>query len=258
MDTVTSADGTTIAFDRAGNGPPVILINAGPTNRTVNAPLVDLLSTRLTVLNYDRRGRGDSGDTLPYAVDRGYEDLAAVIDAAGGSAHLFGNSGGGILALEAAARGLPVTGIAVWEPPYILDGARPPVPRDYRHPLANPPATGRRGDMVELFLTQAAGIPAEFVAAIRQSPFWPAQEAVAHALVYDAEIVGDFSLPTARLAAVKAPTLVVDGAQTPWLRASADAVAQALSDAQRQTLKGQPHNVDPAALAPVLAEFFAA
>ena len=106
MDTVTSADGTTIAFDRAGNGPPVILINAGPTNRTVNAPLVDLLSTRLTVLNYDRRGRGDSGDTPPYAVDREYEDLAAVIDAAGGSASLFGNSGGGILALEAAARGL--------------------------------------------------------------------------------------------------------------------------------------------------------
>jgi pimeloyl-ACP methyl ester carboxylesterase len=258
MDTVTSADGTTIAFDRAGNGPPVILINAGPTNRTVNAPLVDLLSTRLTVLNYDRRGRGDSGDTPPYAVDREYEDLAAVIDAAGGSASLFGNSGGGILALEAAARGLPITGTAVWEPPYILDGARPPVPHDYRQRLTKLLAAGRRGDMVELFLTQAAGIPAEFVAAIRQSPFWPAQEAVAHALVYDAEIVGDFSLPTARLAAVKAPTLVVDGAQTPWLRASADAVAQALPDAQRRTLQGQPHNVDPAALAPVLAEFFAA
>jgi pimeloyl-ACP methyl ester carboxylesterase len=258
MDTVTSADGTTIAYDRAGNGPPVILINAGPTDRTVNAPLVDLLANRLTVLNYDRRGRGDSGDSSPYAVDREYEDLMAVIGAAGGSAHLYGNSGGGILALEAAARGLPVTGIAVWEPPYILDGARPPAPRDYRQQLADLLAAGRRGDMVELFLTQAAGIPAEFVAAIRQSPFWPSQEAVAHALVYDAEIVGDFSLPTARLAAVKAPTLVVDGGQTPWLAAAADAAAKALPDARRRTLQGQPHNVDPAALAPLLAEFFAA
>jgi pimeloyl-ACP methyl ester carboxylesterase len=258
VDTVVSQDGTIIAFDRAGNGPPVVLINAGPTDRTVNAPLVDLLAPRFTVLNYDRRGRGDSGDTAPYAVDREYEDLEAVIGAAGGSAHLFGNSGGGILALEAAARGLPVISIAVWEPPYILDGSRPPVPGDYRRQLADLLAAGRRGDMVELFLTQAAGIPATFVASIRQSPFWPSQEAVAHALVYDAEIVGDFSLPTARLATVKAPTLVVDGGQTPWLTTGADAVADALPDARRRTVAGQPHNVDPAALAPVLAEYFAA
>jgi pimeloyl-ACP methyl ester carboxylesterase len=258
VDTVVSPDGTTIAYDRAGNGPPVILINAGPTDRTVNAPLINLLAPRLTVLNYDRRGRGDSGDTAPYAVDREYEDLEAIIDAAGGSAHLFGNSGGAILALEAAARGLPITSIVAWEPPYILDGTRPPVPSDYKQQLAKLLAAGRRGDMVELFLTQAAGIPAQFVASIRQSPFWSAQEAVAHALVYDAEIVGDFSLPTARLATVKAPTLVVDGAQTPWLRTSADAVADALPDARRRTLDGQPHNVDPAVLAPVLIEFFAA
>jgi pimeloyl-ACP methyl ester carboxylesterase len=258
MDTVTSTDGTTIAYDRAGNGPPVILIDAGPTDRTVNAPLVDLLAPRLTVLNYDRRGRGDSGDTSPYAVDREYEDLMAVIGAAGGSAYLYGNSGGGILALEAAARGLPVTGIAVWEPPYILDGARPPAPRDYRQQLADLLAAGRRGDMVELFLTKAAGIPPEFVATIRQSPFWASQEAVAHALVYDAEIVGDFSVPTARLAAVETPTLVVDGGQTSWLTAAADTVAEVLPDARRRTLQGQPHNVDPVALAPLLAEFFAA
>jgi pimeloyl-ACP methyl ester carboxylesterase len=158
-----------------------------------------------TVLDYDRRGRGDSGDTAPYAVDREYEDLEAVIDAAGGSASLFGNSGGGILALDAAARGLAVTRIAVWEPPYIIDGSRPPVPADYRRQLGDLLAAGRRGDMVELFLTQAAGIPATFVASICQSPFWASQEAVAHALVYDADIVGDFSLPAARLATVKAP-----------------------------------------------------
>jgi pimeloyl-ACP methyl ester carboxylesterase len=165
------------------------------------------------VLNYDRRGRGDSGDTAPYAVDREYEDLEAVIDAAGGSASLFGNSGGGILALEAAARGLAVTRIAVWEPPYIIDGSRPPVSADYRRQLGDLLAAGRRGDMVELFLTQAAGIPATFVAAIRQSPFWASQEAAAHTLVYDADIVGDFSLPAARLAAVKAPPWSSTGAR---------------------------------------------
>jgi len=258
VETVVSQDGTSIAFDRAGDGPPIILVNAGPTDRNVNAALAGLLAARFTVLNYDRRGRGDSGDTALYAVDREYEDLDVVIDAAGGSASVFGNSGGGILALEAAARGLAITKLAVWEPPYILDGTRPPAPKDYQQQLSDLLAAGRRGDMVELFLTKAAGIPAELVASIRQSPFWPLQEAVAHALVYDADIVGDFSVPTARVATIKVPTLVVDGGQTPWLSTSANAVAGALPDAQRRTLEGQPHNVDAAALAPVLAGFFAA
>jgi pimeloyl-ACP methyl ester carboxylesterase len=257
VDTVTSADGTTIALDRAGDGPPVILINAGPTDRTVNAPLVDLLAPGFTVLNYDRRGRGRSGDTPPYAVDREYEDLAAVIDAAGGSASLFGNSGGGILALEAAARGLPITKLVVWEPPYGI-GSRPPVPQGYRERLARLLAAGRRGDMVELFLTQAVGMPAEVVAPMRQAPFWPSMEAVAHALIYDAMIVEDFSLPPGRVAGIKVPTLVLDGGQTPSLSIAAQAVADAVPNARRHTLEGQPHNVDAAALAPALAEFFAA
>ena len=148
MDTVVSQDGTAIAFDRAGDGPPVILVNAGPTDRTANAPLAGLLAPHFTVLNYDRRGRGDSGDTAPYAVDREYEDLEAIIDEAGGSADVFGSSGGGILALEAAARGLAIAKLAVWEPPYILDGTRPPVPADYRQQLDELQAAGRRGDMV--------------------------------------------------------------------------------------------------------------
>jgi pimeloyl-ACP methyl ester carboxylesterase len=256
VDTVASQDGTTIAFDRAGDGPPLILVNAGPTDRNVNAALAGLLAAQFTVLNYDRRGRGDSGDTAPYAVDREYEDLDAVIDAGGGSACVFGNSGGGILALEAAARGLAITKLAVWEPPYVLDGTRPPAPKDYRQQLRGLLAAGRRGDMVELFMTQAVGLPAEFVAPLRASPFFPSMEAVAHALVYDAMVVGDFSLPTGRLATVKAPTLVVDGGQTPWLTTAADAVASALPDAQRRSLQGQPHNVDAAAIAPVLADFF--
>jgi pimeloyl-ACP methyl ester carboxylesterase len=256
MDTVTSADGTTITYDRAGDGPPVILINAGPTDRTVNAPLVGLLASHFTVVNYDRRGRGQSGDTAPYAVDREYEDLAAIIGAAGGSASLFGNSGGGVLALEAAARDLPITKLAVWELPIAIDGSRPPLPPDYREQLASLLAAGRRGDMVELFLTQAVGMPAEVVAGMRQAPFWPSMEAVAHALIYDAMIVEDFSQPTGRVASVKVPTLVLDGGQTPWLSAAAQAVADAVPDARRHTLEGQPHNVEAAALAPALAAFF--
>ncbi len=256
MNTVVSHDGTTIAFDRAGDGPAVIFLGAGPTDRNANAQLAGLLAPQFTVLNYDRRGRGDSGDAAPYAVDREYEDLEAVIDEAGGSAYVFGTSGGGILALEAAARGLAITKLAVWEPPYIVDDSRPPVPKDYKEQLTELLAAGRRGDMIELFLTQVVGLPAEFVAPMRQSPFWPSMEAVAHALIYDAIIVGDFSLPIGRVATVKVPTVVIDGGQTPWLSNAAEAVATALPDAQRRTLEGQPHNVDAAAIAPALADFF--
>ena len=256
MSTVVSHDGTVIAFDRSGNGPPLVIVGAGPTDRRAHQPLAALLASRFTVLNYDRRGRGDSGDTAPYTVDREYEDLAAVIGEAGGSAGVFGDSGGGILALEAAARGLPITRLAVWEPPYVIDGSRPPVPQDYREQLAALLAVGRRGDMVELFLTQAVGMPAGAVAPMRRSPFWPSMESVAHALVYDAMIVGDFSLPAGRVAGVTAPTLVLDGGQTPWLSAAARAVGDAVPGARRHTLEGQPHNVDAAALAPALVEFF--
>jgi pimeloyl-ACP methyl ester carboxylesterase len=254
--TVVSHDRTTIAFDRTGDGPPVVLVGAGPTDRRAHQPLAALLAPRFTVVNYDRRGRGDSGDTAPYTVDREYEDLAAVIGEAGGSAQVFGDSGGGILALEAAARGLPITRLAVWEPPYVIDGSRPPVPKDYRERLGRLSAAGRRGEMVELFLTQAVGMPAEVVAPMRQSPFWPSMEAVAPALVYDAMIVGDFSLPAGRVTTVKVPTLVLDGGQTPWLSTATQAVADAVPNARRQTLEGQPHNVDAAVLAPALTEFF--
>jgi pimeloyl-ACP methyl ester carboxylesterase len=256
LPTVVSHDSTTIAFDRSGDGPPVVIVGAGPTDRRAHQPLAALLASRFTVFNYDRRGRGDSGDTAPYAVDREYEDLAAVIGEAGGTACVFGDSGGGILALEAAARGLPITKLAVWEPPYVIDGSRPPVPEDYREQLAKLLAAGRRGDMVELFLTQAVGMPVEVVAPMRQSPFWPSMEAAAHALIYDAMIVGDFSLPTGRVADVKVPTLVIDGGQTPWLSTATQAVVDAVPDARRHILEGQPHNVDAAALAPALVEFF--
>jgi hypothetical protein len=146
--------------------------------------------------------------------------------------------------------------LAVWEPPYILEGSRPPVPQDYQERLDQLLAEGRRGDMIELWMTQAVGMPSEFVAQLRQAPFWPAQEAFAHTLVYDTILTGDFSLPTERLARIAVETIVIDGGTTPWLRQAADAVAAAIPDARRSTIAGQPHNVADAAMAPVLQELF--
>jgi alpha-beta hydrolase superfamily lysophospholipase len=156
MNTVTSGDGTTIAFDRLGEGPPVVIIGGGPTHRSANAPVAKLLSEQFTVFNYDRRARGDSGDTAPFAVDREYDDLAAVIDAAGGSAMLYGTSAGAAIALEAAARGLVATKLTLWEPPYALDDAARP-PADYDARLAAAVAAGRPGDAVELFSPPRSG-----------------------------------------------------------------------------------------------------
>jgi pimeloyl-ACP methyl ester carboxylesterase len=257
VDKLTSKDGTTIAFDRLGDGPPVILVCGGSTDRMANGPLAALLAPHFTVFNYDRRGRGDSGDTAPYAVKREVEDIDAVVTAAGGSASLYGTSSGAALALEAAASGLPVAKLALWEPPFILDeSARPPADQVERYNEMI--AEGRRGDAVEYFMSKVVGLPPEFVAHARTQPFWAAQEALAHTLAYDATIMGDGSLPTERAASVMAPTLVIaGGADFPWMRETAQALADALPDGQTRILEGQGHNVDPAVLAPELVEFFA-
>lgn len=144
----------------------------------------------------------------------------------------------------------------MWEPPFIVDDSRQAVPQDYKKRLTSMLAQGRRGDMVEYFLTEAVGMPAEFVSPMRRSPWWPAQEALAHTLINDATLMGDYSLPRAKIATVKVPTLVIDGGQTPWLSHAADAVATTLQNAQRRTIPGQPHNVDHNAMAPVLTEYF--
>jgi pimeloyl-ACP methyl ester carboxylesterase len=256
MNEITSKDGTSIAFDRLGAGPPVILVCGGSTDRMANAGLAERLASDLTVFNYDRRGRGDSGDTPPYAVEREVEDIAAVIDASGGSACLYGTSSGAVLALEAAASGLTVTRLALWEPPFVLDeSARPPADQVERYNEMI--AEGRRGDAVEYFMSKVVGLPPEFVAQARSQPFWQAQEALAHTLAYDATIMGDYSLPTERAAAVTAPTLVIaGGADFGWMRETAQALAEALPDGRSQILEGQGHDVDPSVLAPVLEEFF--
>lgn len=265
MNTVTSNDGTTIAFDRMGSGPAVILVGGAFQHRAIDprtAELAGLLAERFTVVHYDRRGRGDSGDTLPYAVEREIEDLDALIQEMGGTAYVFGMSSGGVLALAAAAHGLPITKLALYEPPFIVDDTRPSVPADYFPRLQELISTGRRGDAVEYFLTNAVEVPVEVVDQMRHAPVWPMFEAVAHTLVYDAAVMGDTMsgkpLSADRWSAVTVPTLVLDGGASPgWARAAAAALAEVLPDARRETLQGQTHEVAPEVLAPALSRFFA-
>jgi pimeloyl-ACP methyl ester carboxylesterase len=264
VNTVHSYDGTAIAFDRLGDGSPVILVGGAFQHRAFDprtAQLSALLAEQFTVFRYDRRGRGDSGDTPPYEVEREIEDLQALVTDAGGSASVFGESSGGNLALEAAARGLTITRLAVWEPNFLIDDSRPPLPDEYVRQLTELVSSGRRGDAVEYFMTKAVGLPDEFVAPMRDTPIWVGMEAVAHTLAYDGTVVGDSMsgkpLPAGRWASVPVPTLVIDGGQSPWLSAGAKAIADALPYAQRRTLAGQSHGVAPEAIAPVLEEFFA-
>jgi pimeloyl-ACP methyl ester carboxylesterase len=260
MQYVTSKDGTRIAYEQSGQGPALVMVCGVLGDHHQHAGLARLLASHFTVYNIDRRGHGESGLTEPYAAQREIEDIDALITEAGGSAFVYGSSGPGVLCMYAAAAGLSpkMKKLAVWEPPYILEGTRPPVPQDYLEQLTQMLREGRRGDMIEFFLTKAVGMPIEFVAPMRQSPFWAAQEAFAPTLVYDAILMGNgnFKLPKERLAKVTAPTLVIDGGATPWLSQAADAVAQVLPNAQRSTIAGQPHNVADEAMAPILLEYF--
>lgn len=256
IENVNSKDGTSIAFDRSGEGPAVILVSGGSVDRSSNAPVGNLLIDGFTVFNYDRRGRGPSGDTPPYAVQREVEDLKAMIGAAGGSAFVYGTSSGAALALEAAAAGVAVSKLALWEPPYIIDPAMRP-PGDTAETFERLVSEGRRGDAVEFFMANVVGMPAEFVAQARSQPWWGATEALAHTLAYDATIMGDYSVPVDRAELVTAPTLVIaGGASFPFMHETAKALANALPNGEVRTLEGQSHDVAPQMIAPALKEFF--
>jgi pimeloyl-ACP methyl ester carboxylesterase len=257
METVISKDGTSIALDRVGEGPAVVLVSGGSVDRMSLAPLAQELASDFTVLNYDRRGRGPSGDTPPYAIDREIEDIEAVVDAAGGEAAIFGSSSGAVLAMFAAEAGVGIGKLTMWEPPFIPEGFPKP-PADQVEQYETMVAEGRRGDAVEFFMARVVGMPAEFVAGARTQPWWGATEALAHTLAYDARIMGDYEIPVDRAANVKVPTLVLaGGADMPFMRETAQALADALPDGQARFLDGQGHDVDMTVLAPVLKEFLA-
>jgi pimeloyl-ACP methyl ester carboxylesterase len=264
MESVVSKDGTAIAFDRSGSGPALVLVDGALCYRASGpmAPLAKLLAPHFTVLTYDRRGRGDSGDTAPYAVEREVEDIDALIKAAGGQAFVYGISSGAGLALEAANRGLAVRKLALYEAPFIVDDTRAPVPADFVQQLEALVAADRRGDAVRLFM-KAVGVPSLVVALMRFLPAWSRLTAIAHTLPYDMTIVLDNQrgrpLPVTRWTRAEAPTLVVAGGKSPaWMRNAMHALARVLPNAKHHTLEGQTHMVSAKALAPVLAEFFGA
>jgi pimeloyl-ACP methyl ester carboxylesterase len=264
MQRVTSKDGTSIAYERVGRGAAVILVGGGFVDRSENAPLASVLAERFTVYNYDRRGRGDSGDTLPYAVAREIEDIEALVADAGGLAHLYGVSSGGALVLEAAAAGIAVDRLAVYEVPYDLTDGGPRRHREYVERLGELLAGGRRGDAAELFM-RMAGAPDEMIAQARTSPMWPGLEAIAHTLPYDAACLANGQPPGDRLARITRPTLVATGGASPdsfvggggdFFDRAADAIASMVPRAERRSIEGQTHQIDPKVLVPVLERFF--
>jgi pimeloyl-ACP methyl ester carboxylesterase len=263
MSTVTSKDGTTIAYDCQGSGPAVILVDGAMGYRAFgfSPELSKLLAPYFTVYAYDRRGRGDSSDTQPFSVEREVEDLEALIDAAGGQAFVYGISSGACLALEAAMKlGSKIQKLALYEPPYNSDPAARQPWQDYQQKLVQLLSEGRRGDAVALFMN-FVGTPPEMIEGMRNSPMWATLEAVAPTLPYDAAAMGaDRVVPTKRAAQVTADTLVMDGGESmkyiPFMHATALALAQAIPHARQRTLEGQAHDVKSEVLAPILVEFF--
>ncbi len=254
--TVRSADGTTIAFDRFGDGPPLILVVGAFCDRSTPRALAELLHGDFAVFTYDRRGRGASGDTPPYSVEREIEDLDAVISETGAAPFVFGHSSGAVLALEAAARGLPMSKLVVYEPPYIVDDTRAR-PDELGERVSALIASGHRSVAMKLFLTEGPEVPPGAIAAMEASPGWSHMEAMAHTLPYDLAICGDQFIPRGRLANIQVPTLALSGGESPdWARNAVDAVAAAIPRAQHASLDGQTHGVADDVIAPVLVHFF--
>ncbi|MEG3629136.1 alpha/beta fold hydrolase [Streptomyces poriticola] len=253
-----SRDGTRLAYEHTGQGPVVVLVSGAMATGATMAPLAAELAGRFGVVVYDRRGRGESGDTAPYAVDREVEDLAALIDAVGGRASLYGVSSGGALVLRAAASGLPVRRAAVYEVPYAMDEAGAAAREEYTERLTETLRQGRHGEAVELFL-RLTGLGEDMIRGARQSPMWQSMESVAPSLAHDDAVMGDGRVPHGLLASVDVPVLALaGGASEDGMRRAARAVADAVPDGVYGTLEGQRHLAEPGVLGPVLTQFFAA
>ena len=264
MDRVASSDGTTIAFEREGDGPAVIMVSGALRDRShpMQREMTAHLAQRFTVFNYDRRGRGDSGDVHPYSVNREVEDIDALICEAGGSAFLYGTSSGALLALEAAASGLAIAKLALFQPPFIVDAGAPLLPEDYPRRLDEALTSGNQAGAVEIFLTAVLNIPDELIGPMKADPSWSEMEKLAHTLVYDGVIMrgamsGD-PPPRDRWAAASVPTLVINGQLSEdAVHAGARALSCILPHARRRCLEDQESSPPPEVLAPVLREFFA-
>jgi pimeloyl-ACP methyl ester carboxylesterase len=258
---VLSKDGTAIAFDRIGAGPAVILIDGALCYRGMgqSGKLASLMAQRFTVFTYDRRGRGASSDTAPYAVEREVEDIEALLSEAGGTASVWGISSGAVLALEAANRLKGIKKLALYEPPFIVDDSRSTTEDDWVR-IGEAVDADRRSDAVRIFL-KSVGVPGFFITLMRLMPMWSKLKAIAHTLPYDGAIVRDNQrgkpLPANRWASITVPALVMDGGNSPaWMRHGNKSLASVLPNAQYRTLEGQTHMLKPKVHAPMLVEFF--
>jgi len=260
MTHVISKDGTRIAYERMGSGPAVVLIDGAMCSRAFgpSRKIAALLKEHFTVYLYDRRGRGESGDTQPYSKAREVEDVEALVRAAGGSAFAVGLSSGGALALEAAASGLRVEKLVVYEPPFMPDDAARHTQADHEGKLKSLVAAGERGAAIKYFMRDMIGVPAPFVLMMQlMRGIWGKLKGVAHTLPYDAAIMGNWQVPAARLAGVRAPTLAMYGGKTQArLKRAVEELVKVLPNVRQQVLPGQTHNVSAAVLVPALVQFF--
>jgi pimeloyl-ACP methyl ester carboxylesterase len=264
QNTVTSKDGTVIAYSQVGQGPALILVDGALCYRQFgpSQSLAERLSPHFTVITYDRRGRGESGDTQPYTVEREIEDLASLVEAVGGTAYIAGQSSGAGLAIEAANRLPGITRLALYEAPFVVDDTGKPVTQALLTSLKEAVAQNQRSKVVKLFMRQV-GIPSFMLAIMPLFPMWSKLTAVAHTLPYDISTIVAYGqgkpLPATLGSHIEAPTLVMDGGKSPtWMRHSMQALAQTLPNANYRTLVGQNHMVKAEALAPILIEFFTA
>ena len=257
--TTTSADGSTIAYETLGSGPPLVLVwgALGARSSPFTRQMRTELAKSFTVYDYDRRGRGESGDAKPYSVAREVEDLAAVIAATGGDAYVWATSSGAALALEAAASGVPMRKLAAYEPPYMVGDPKDAPDSDYAEKVAALIAADRRDDAVKYFM-RTVGVPGWMLFVMRLMPFWKDACAVAHTLPYDAAVMGPrFGLPEERLRRIAVPTIVLAGGKTTaTLKTAAEAVARTVQGAEHRIVPGENHGIRPTALRPVLEDVF--
>lgn len=260
MGRVVAGDGTSIVFDRVGSGPPVILVDGAFCHRRLGpaVKLVPLLSSRFTVFSYDRRGRGESGDTAPYSVEREIDDLGVLIGEAGGSACVLGMSSGAALGVRAAAAGLGVSRLAMYEPPFTAGAGHGVPPADAEEVLQALVGRGQPGRAARYFLTRVMGMPAPVVRLMSLVPgLWSKTKASAASLPHEIAVMGDWTVPADDLNSIKVPAMVISGEKSPQkLRAAAQAVVDADPAIRHEVLPGQSHNVSMAVLAPVVIDFF--
>lgn len=259
----TSKDGTKIAYSKIGNGKPIILVDGAFCHRKfgANEKLPQYLSDNFTVYSYDRRGRSESGNTLPYSPQKEYEDLQAIINEVGKNVCVYGISSGAALALEAANNGIKIEKLALYEAPYITDNNRSPLPENYLETLTEYAEQGENGKAVKYFMRTGIGLPSFVVWMMQLMPAWKQMKQLAHTLPYDTEILGNTGsgkpLSKEKWSNVNIPTLVISGSKSAkWSQNSMQHLATVLPNAKHHTLEGQSHIVNPKVLAQQLIQFF--